>query len=75
MAAGSVPSRREPTPKRMYGCIEEIGPELAATLYEAYPSVSDPLEANKAELTRLEGIGEARAAAIYAAFRDAGSGG
>ncbi|SEW11650.1 ERCC4 domain-containing protein [Natrinema salifodinae] len=70
---GSVPSRREPTTKRMYGCIQGIGPELAATLYERYPTVEALLAADREELTRIEGIGEARADVIYAAFRDDGT--
>ncbi|WP_049927626.1 helix-hairpin-helix domain-containing protein [Halopiger goleimassiliensis] len=69
LPVGSVPNRREPTTKRMYGCIDGVGPELAARLYEAYPTVADLLEASPAELTALEGIGETRARRIYEAFR------
>lgn len=67
---GSVPSRREPTTKRMYGCVPGIGPQLAAALYEAYPTVEELLEASVEELTLIEGIGETRARAIRAALRD-----
>ena len=74
LPVGSVPSRREPTTKRIYGCIEGIGPELAATLYERYPTVETLLEANLEDLTEIEGIGEARARTIYAAFREDGRG-
>ncbi|ELY58558.1 ERCC4 domain-containing protein [Natronococcus jeotgali] len=69
LPVGSVPSRNEPTTKRMYGCIEGIGPELAATLYDAYPSMADLLEASVADLEALEGVGERRARAIYGAVR------
>ncbi|ADB61686.1 ERCC4 domain protein [Haloterrigena turkmenica DSM 5511] len=72
LPVGSVPSRREPTTKRMYGCIEGIGPELAATLYERYPTVESLLEASLEELTEIEGIGERRARTIDAAFREDG---
>ncbi|MCU4742859.1 helix-hairpin-helix domain-containing protein [Natronoglomus mannanivorans] len=70
LPVGSVPSRREATTKRMYGCIEGIGPELATALYEAYPSVEALLEAKLEELTAVPGIGETRARAIYAVFRE-----
>ena len=74
LPVGAVPSRSEPTTKRMYGCIEGIGPELAAALYERYPTVESLLEADLEDLTRIDGIGEARAETIYAAFRTAGAG-
>ncbi|WP_306052875.1 ERCC4 domain-containing protein [Natronococcus wangiae] len=71
LPVGSVPSRREPTTKQMYGCIEGIGPELAATLYEAYPTVAELLEASVSDLERIDGVGETRARAIHAAFHGA----
>ncbi|SFB86730.1 ERCC4-type nuclease [Halobiforma haloterrestris] len=70
LPTGAIASSREPTTKRMYGCIEGIGPQLAATLYERYPTVEALLEADLAELTEIEGIGETRARTIYAAVRD-----
>lgn len=70
LPVGSVASRREPTTKRMYGCIEGIGPELAAALYERYPTVEALLAASLEDLTRIDGIGETRARTIYAAFRE-----
>ena len=69
LSPGAVTARREPTTKRMYGCIDGIGPELAATLYEAYPTVEALLDASVKELTTIEGIGETRARAIHDAFR------
>ncbi|MFC6716655.1 ERCC4 domain-containing protein [Natrialbaceae archaeon GCM10025810] len=69
LPTGAVSSRREPTTKRIYGCIDGIGPGLAATLYEAYPSVESLLEASLEDLLAIEGIGETRARAIRAAFR------
>lgn len=69
LSPGAVPSRREPTTKRMYGCIEGIGPELAAALYERYPTVEALLEASVEDLMRVDGIGETRARTIAAAFR------
>jgi ERCC4-type nuclease len=67
---GSVPSRSEPTAKRMYGCIEGIGPELADALYEAYPTVAELVAADREALTAVEGIGEMRARRILAALCD-----
>lgn len=72
LPVGSIPSRREPTTKRMYGCIEGIGPELATALYEVYPTVEALLEASPDDLTRIHGIGETRARTIYDAFRESG---
>lgn len=70
LPVGSVPSRREPTAKRMYACIEGIGPELAETLYETYPTVAELVAASREELLAVEGIGEKRARTIRAALRD-----
>ncbi|WP_101294548.1 helix-hairpin-helix domain-containing protein [Halegenticoccus soli] len=68
---GAVTDPREPTPKRMYGCIDGVGPEIATTLYEAYPTVESLLAAAPEELMRIEGIGPKRARTIHAAFRTA----
>ncbi len=70
MSVGAVASRREPTAKRMYGCIDGIGPELADTLYEHYPAVATLADATQAELLAIDGIGETRARTIQAALRD-----
>lgn len=68
-APGAVPTRSEPTAKRMYGCIEGIGPTLAARLHEAYPTVADLLAASVDDIARLEGFGEGRARAVHEALR------
>ncbi|ELZ04666.1 ERCC4 domain-containing protein [Natrialba aegyptia] len=70
LSPGAVPSRREPTTKRMYGCIDGIGPELATVLYERYPTVESLLEASVEDLTRIDGIGETRARTVAAAVRE-----
>jgi DNA excision repair protein ERCC-4 len=62
-------SRRGPTTKRTYGCIDGVGPELAATLYDASPSVADLLVASGTDLEALEGIGAQRARTIRATVR------
>lgn len=70
LPVGSVPNRSEPTAKRMYACIEGIGPGLADALYEAYPTVAELVAADRDELTAIEGIGGTRARTILAALRD-----
>lgn len=66
---GAVTSRDAPTATRMYGCIEGIGPDTAARLYEAYPAVADLLSASREELLAVPGVGPKRADAILAALR------
>lgn len=70
LPVGSVPSQHEPTAKRMYACVEGIGPELAETLYKTYPTVAELLTASRDDLLAVEGIGEKRARTIHAALRD-----
>ena len=70
LPAGSVAARDEPIAKRMYGCIEGIGPETAAALYDTYPTVEALLAATEEDLLAIEGIGPKRAAGIYDAFRE-----
>ena len=72
LPAGAVTARREPTAKRMYGCIDGVGPAIADRLYDAYPTVADLVEASPAELTAVEGVGPTRAAAILSAVGEAG---
>lgn len=69
LSPGAVPSLDEPVTKRMYGCIEGIGPATAAALYEAYPTVDALLSASEADLLEIDGIGPGRAATVYAALR------
>lgn len=70
LATGSVTARDEPTTKRMYACIDGIGPRLAATLYESYPSMEAALAASIEELQTIDGIGEGRARRIHGALRN-----
>jgi ERCC4-type nuclease len=69
LPSGAVTSRNEPVAKRMYGCIDGVGPGTAAALYEAFPSVESLVAATEDELLAVEGVGPKRAAAIYDAFR------
>ncbi|WP_224449105.1 helix-hairpin-helix domain-containing protein [Haloprofundus salilacus] len=69
LRAGAVPNRNEPVTKRMYGCIEGVGPTTAAALYDAYPTVEAVLSASVSDLQRIGGVGETRARAIHEAFR------
>lgn len=70
LPVGAVPSRAEPTAKRMYACIDGVGPEIADALYEAYPTVAELVAASREELTRIDGVGEKRARTIRAALSD-----
>lgn len=69
LPTGAVAGRSEPLAKRMYGCIEGIGPELAGRLYDRYPSVEALLAATPADLTDVDGVGEVRARRVYDALR------
>lgn len=64
LPAGAVTARHEPVAKRIYGCIERIGPATAERLHEAFPTVASLVDASTEELTRVEGVGEGRANAI-----------
>lgn len=50
--------KSEPVTKRMYGCIEGVGPEMAERLYNVYPSLSEAIDAETSDLMKIEGIGE-----------------
>lgn len=69
LPGGAVTGVDAPTPKRMYGCIDGVGPDLAARLYDRFPTVADLLAASPEELRAVEGIGPKRAEAIRAAVR------
>lgn len=69
---GAVTARHEPVAKRMYACIEGIGPETAAALYEAFPTVESLLAATEDDLLAVEGVGPKRATAVYDAVRTDG---
>jgi ERCC4-type nuclease len=67
---GAVTDRREPTVKRMYGCIDGIGPEMATRLHEAFPTVATLAAAPREDLLAIDGIGPKRVAAIEAVLRE-----
>lgn len=70
LPTGAITARNEPTAKRMYACIDGIGPRLAAALYESYPSVEALLSASIEELREIDGVGEGRARRIHGALRE-----
>lgn len=70
LPTGAITARNEPTAKRMYACIDGIGPRLAAALYESYPSVEALLSASIEDLREIDGIGEGRARRIHGAIRE-----
>lgn len=69
LTPSAVTARREPTTKRMYACIDGVGPETAQRLYEVFPSVESLVAAPTEALLAVEGIGPKRAAAIEQAVR------
>jgi ERCC4-type nuclease len=69
LPTGPVAGRDEPTAKRMYACIDGIGPALAETVHESYPSMEALLAASVEELQAIEDIGEGRARRIHEALR------
>lgn len=70
LPSGSVTGLDAPTAKRMYGCIDGVGPGTAERLYEAYPTVEGLLAASTEDLLAIDGIGPSRAEAIRSAFRE-----
>ena len=69
LPGGTVTGYAAPTTKRMFGCIEGVGPKTADALYERFPSVETLLAATPDELLKVEGIGEKRASAIFETLR------
>lgn len=69
LSVGAIHGGTEPVTKRMYGCIEGVGPETATRLYRAFPTVEALVSASREELLRVDGIGEKRATAIYRSLR------
>lgn len=60
----SVEDQTAPFEKRVYGCIEGVGAGTADTMYQAYPSLPDAIEATTADWKALDGIGDVTAATI-----------
>lgn len=60
----SAVKKSEPFTKRVYGCLDGVGAEMAARLYEAYPTLPTALEASVDDFQAIEGIGEVRAKRI-----------
>jgi ERCC4-type nuclease len=69
LPGGTVTGYATPTTKRIYGCIEGIGPTTADALYEAFPSVETLLAATRDDLLAVDGVGEKRADAIFETLR------
>lgn len=68
---GSVTVRDAPTTKRIYGCIDGVGPGVADDLYEVFPTVESLVAASMEDLLAVSGIGPKRAEAIFEAVRSA----
>lgn len=61
----SAVSKDEDFTMRVYGCVPGIGPSLAKTLYDAYPTLPAALEATVDDLMEIEGVGEVTAERIH----------
>lgn len=71
LSNGAVTRRADPTPMKMYGCIDGVGRATAENLYEAFPTVAELAAAPVEALREVEGVGEVRARAIREALRGA----
>ena len=69
LPVSAVTGRTEPIAKRMYGCIEGIGPGTAAALYDAFPTIESALAAGEEQLREIDGVGPKRAEGVYRALR------
>ncbi|UPV75264.1 helix-hairpin-helix domain-containing protein [Halorussus limi] len=69
LPAGSVTGYATPRTKRLFGCIEGVGPQTADALYEEFPSVEAAVAATPADLREVEGVGRKRAEAIFETLR------
>ncbi|WP_435176605.1 ERCC4 domain-containing protein [Halorussus sp. AFM4] len=69
LPGGTVTGYSTPATKRLFGCIEGVGPATADALYEEFPSVEAVLAATPDDLREVEGVGEKRAAAIRETLR------
>lgn len=67
ISSGPVESD-EPFAKRVYGCIEGIGPRTAETLYDRFETIPEMADSGVEELTELEGIGPKTAEKIAEKF-------
>ncbi|WP_137284492.1 ERCC4 domain-containing protein [Halorussus salinisoli] len=69
LPGGTVTGYDTPTTKRLFGCIEGVGPQTADALYERFPSVDALLSATPEELREVEGVGEKRSEEIFETLR------
>ncbi|WP_135824583.1 ERCC4 domain-containing protein [Halorussus ruber] len=69
LPGGTITGYATPTTKKLFGCIEGVGPQTAGAIYEEFSSVEALLAATPEELQEIEGVGEKRAAAIFETLR------
>lgn len=60
----SAVQKSEPLEKRVFGCIDGVGPSLADKLYDTFPTLPDALDADTADLMQIDGVGEKMALRI-----------
>lgn len=65
----SAVKKSEPFTKRVYGCVDGVGPEMAGRLYDTYPTLPDALEADVDDLKQIEGVGDSLAERIHTTLR------
>lgn len=66
LRVNSAVDHEAPFEKRVYGCIEGVGPAMADALYDQFPTLVDALSAQHGDLTAIDGIGDTLAERILA---------
>lgn len=61
----SAVKKTEEFEKRVYGCVDGVGPEMADRLYGTYPTLPSALEATVEDLREIDGIGAVLAETIF----------
>lgn len=65
----SAVKKSEPFEKRVYGCIEGVGPAMAQRLYTTFPTLPEAVGADTKEFMVIEGVGEKLALRIQEELR------
>lgn len=60
----SAVKKSEPFEKRVYGCVQGVGPTMAEKLYDTFPNLPGALEADTATFMDIDGVGEKTAMRI-----------
>lgn len=60
----SAVKKSEPFEKRVYGCVDGVGPSMAQKLYDTFPTLPDALTASVDDLKEIDGVGDTTAERI-----------